>query len=90
MSHPNEKHITRDTEEAMRSQDAHSIASGAGVKGSAAGEFVPAAEENEHNRSHAAHLDQQADEHTKPEGNLRQGSYPGGRREPPQGQGRSK
>ncbi len=36
-----------------------------------------------HERSHAAHLnDDTAKPHTKPEGNLRQGSHPGGRRQP--------
>ena len=36
-----------------------------------------------HARSHAAHLeDGQAQPHTKPAGNLRQGSYPTGRRQP--------
>jgi hypothetical protein len=39
--------------------------------------------EGVHNRSHAAHLKEgQSKPHTKPEGNLRQGSHPGGRRQP--------
>ncbi len=35
-----------------------------------------------HKRSHAAHLDSGGSEHTKPAGNLRQGSYPTGRKQP--------
>jgi hypothetical protein len=36
-----------------------------------------------HNRSHAAHLESgHGEPHTKPAGNLRQGSYPTGRRQP--------
>ncbi len=36
-----------------------------------------------HERPHAAHLkDDTAKPHTKPEGDLRQGSHPGGRRQP--------
>jgi len=38
--------------------------------------------EGVHNRSHAAHLEDQGKPHTKPEGNLRQGSHPGGRKQP--------
>ena len=37
---------------------------------------------NVHKRSHAAHLDSGGEEHTKPAGNLRQGSYPTGRKQP--------
>ena len=38
---------------------------------------------NLHNRSHAAHLDQGgAEPRTKPVGDLRQGSYPTGRKQP--------
>ena len=35
-----------------------------------------------HKRSHAAHLNSGGEEHTKPAGNLRQGSYQTGRRQP--------
>jgi hypothetical protein len=36
-----------------------------------------------HNRSHAAHLDSGgAEPRTKPAGDLRQGSHPGGRKQP--------
>jgi hypothetical protein len=45
---------------------------------------VPEAEEGNHPRSHAAHLGDDAREHTKPAGDLRQGSSPGALREPPQ------
>lgn len=38
---------------------------------------------NVHNRSHAAHLNEEHGKpHTKPAGDLRQGSYPTGRRQP--------
>ncbi|MGI4758887.1 MAG: hypothetical protein ACRYGF_18815 [Janthinobacterium lividum] len=43
----------------------------------------------EHAHSHAAHLHTPGDVHSKPEGNLRQGSEPGARREPPQDPGRN-
>lgn len=43
----------------------------------------PVASKNVHNRSHAAHLEEDAGTpHTKPSGNLRQGAYPTGRRQP--------
>jgi hypothetical protein len=45
---------------------------------------VPEAEEGNHPRSHAAHLGDDARDHTKPAGDLRQGSAPGALREPPQ------
>lgn len=36
-----------------------------------------------HNRSHAAHLEQgRGEPHSKPAGELRQGSYPNGRKQP--------
>jgi hypothetical protein len=36
-----------------------------------------------HNRSHAAHLEQgRGEPHTKPAGDLRQGTYPNGRKQP--------
>lgn len=42
-----------------------------------------AADDKLHARSHAAHRDSGAAEpHPKPAGNLQQGSYPGGRKEP--------
>lgn len=44
---------------------------------------VPAPEDGGHAHSHAAHLDESATPHTKPAGNLRQGSAPGALREPP-------
>lgn len=44
---------------------------------------VPPAETGGHARSAAAHLKGGGQEHTKPEGNLRQGSHPGALREPP-------
>ena len=45
---------------------------------------IPAAEHGNHDRSPAAHLNEQpVHDHTKPQGNLRQGSAPGARREPP-------
>jgi hypothetical protein len=44
---------------------------------------VPPAENGGHPHSAAAHLKVGGAEHTKPEGNLRQGSHPGALREPP-------
>ena len=44
---------------------------------------VPMPENGGHAHSAAAHLGPSAQPHTKPEGNLRQGSAPGARREPP-------
>jgi len=42
-----------------------------------------------HSKSHAAHLETGKDEpHTKPAGDLRQGSHPGARRQPNGGHGR--
>lgn len=42
-----------------------------------------AEDQNVHTRSHAAHRDSgPVEPHSKPAGNLRQGSYPGGRKEP--------
>lgn len=38
--------------------------------------------ETAHPRSHAAHLHSHGKADSKPEGNLRQGSHPGGRRQP--------
>lgn len=49
---------------------------------------IPAADLGGHARSHAAHPHGGAED-TKPAVNLRQGSNPGGRREPPRGQGRT-
>jgi hypothetical protein len=45
---------------------------------------VPEAQEGNHPRSHAAHLGNDGRDHTKPAGDLRQGSTPGALREPPQ------
>lgn len=45
---------------------------------------IPAAEEGNHARSHAAHLHAPVDANTKPAGNLRQGAAPGALRQPPQ------
>ena len=44
---------------------------------------VPPAESGGHARSAAAHLQVGGNQHTKPEGNLRQGSHPGALRQPP-------
>lgn len=44
---------------------------------------VPPADNGGHAHSAAAHLEIGGSEHTKPAGNLRQGSHPGARREPP-------
>ncbi len=44
---------------------------------------VPPAENGSHAHSPAAHLEIGGKEHTKPAGNLRQGSHPGALREPP-------
>jgi hypothetical protein len=48
------------------------------------GSAIPAPEDGGHAKSHAAHLHTEGDAHTKPAGNLRQGSGPGELREPPQ------
>jgi len=44
---------------------------------------IPPAENGVHRHSAAAHLELGGAEHTKPEGNLRQGSHLGALREPP-------
>jgi hypothetical protein len=49
---------------------------------------IPIPENGSHEKSHAAHLGGAAHEHTKPQGNLRQGAAPGELREPPQEIGR--
>ena len=46
-------------------------------------EAVPPAENGGHPHSAAAHLESTGQPHTKPAGNLRQGSHPGALREPP-------
>lgn len=66
------------SQEAMHEADAHNLSKTSQTP-------VPAAEEGGHARSHAAHLGTADEPHTKPEGNLRQGSAPGELREPPQG-----
>jgi hypothetical protein len=49
---------------------------------------VPEPETGNHPHSHAAHLGNDNDEHTKPAGDLRKGSAPGALRQPPQEVGR--
>lgn len=56
------------------------------VKGQHA-DAVPG-DDKAHAHSHAAHLQAEGNEHTKPAGNLRQGAEPGALREPPQDPGR--
>ena len=76
------KHASRATEESMHENDEH-------LQAERGSDAVPPADLGGHSKSHAAHPQGEA-EHTKPAGNLRQGSHPGARREPPQGQGRAK
>ena len=45
---------------------------------------VPAPEGGTHSRSHAAHLSSDASQHTKPEGNISQGTMVGELRQPPE------
>jgi hypothetical protein len=73
-----DKSASRAALEAMREQDAHTEQKEA--------ETLPEGDAPGHPRSHAAHLNQPGPVHTKPAGNLREGSSPGERREPPQGQ----
>lgn len=61
---------------AMQDADRHN------VEGDAA-DPVPPAEDGGHSHSAAAHLEIGGKAHTKPAGNLRQGSHPGALREPP-------
>jgi hypothetical protein len=67
------------SEEAMLENDAHQAA---GSQGDSEGRKV---QEEFHERSHAAHLNAKGKQHTKPEGNLRQGPAPGALRQPPEG-----
>lgn len=77
-THPND-------EQAMKDFDAHAI-------DASTADPVPLPDQGGHAHSHAAHLGQKASKYAndkenaqnKPEGNLRQGAYPAGRREPPQ------
>jgi hypothetical protein len=66
-------------EAAMHEADAHTI----GEDMNETVDPVPPAENGSHSRSAAAHLKTPGSPHTKPEGNLRQGSNPGALREPP-------
>ena len=75
-AHPDKHAKHSPTEKAMQEVDSH-------VPG-AEGDPIPAPDEGSHSRSHAAHLDAGGDTHTKPAGNLRQGSAPGALRQPPQ------
>jgi hypothetical protein len=67
-------------EAAMHKQDAHNVQK-QHPEGRA--NATPPAEKGGHPHSAAAHLEADGAEHTKPEGNLRQGSHPGALREPP-------
>lgn len=49
---------------------------------------IPMPDRGGHEKSHAAHVGGNVHDHTKPEGNLRQGAAPGELREPPQEIGR--
>jgi hypothetical protein len=72
-----EKSVSRASQEAMREMDEHNAQRDA--------DKVPLTEVPGHPRSHAAHLNEKGSPHTKPEGDLRQGSSPGELREPPGG-----
>jgi hypothetical protein len=71
--------MSRASEEAMLEHDAHQ------AHGNQGGPEERKLQEEFHDRSHATHLDTTGKQHTKPEGNLRQGSAPGARRQPPEG-----
>ncbi len=45
---------------------------------------IPAPEGGTHSRSHAAHLSTDAGQHTKPQGNISQGTMVGELRQPPE------
>ena len=76
-----EHHASPASEQAMRENDAH-------TRKTNSHDAVPG-DDVAHAHSHAAHLvEDQKDTKTKPEGNLRQGSEPGARREPPMDIGR--
>jgi hypothetical protein len=68
------------SEVAMHEQDAHTLQKQHPEQHADA---LPPAENGGHQHSVAAHLGVGGAEHTKPEGNLRQGSHPGALREPP-------
>lgn len=67
-------------EAAMHEEDAHTLEN---QHPEQRRDAVPPAETGGHAHSAAAHLKTGGAEHTKPEGNLRQGSHPGALREPP-------
>ena len=74
-AHP--EHMSSSEKKAIAEADQHT------VEGVAANP-IPAPEDGGHAKSHAAHLHEAGDVHSKPAGNLRQGSGPGELREPPQ------
>ena len=61
---------------AMEENDLHTMVGGEA-------DAIPPAESGGHSQSAAAHLHGGGEPHTKPAGNLRQGSNPGALREPP-------
>ncbi len=67
---------SRASQQAMHDMDAHTVAA-------QNTDATPAPDEGGHAHSHAAHLHEPGNVHTKPEGNLRQGSDPGALRQPP-------
>ncbi len=73
-----DKGASRASLDAMLDMDAHNRETDA--------ETIPEGDAEAHSRSQAAHLHESGSVHTKPAGNLRQGSAPGERREPPQGE----
>lgn len=75
-AHPDKHAKHNAAEKAMHEADVHAP----GIEA----DPIPAPDTGNHPRSHAAHLDAGADAHTKPAGNLRQGSEPGALRQPPQ------
>jgi hypothetical protein len=75
---PNEE-LSRASEEAMLENDAHQ------VDRNQDGSDGRKVQQEFHEPSQAAHLNANKKQHTKPEGNLRQGSAPGALRQPPKG-----
>jgi hypothetical protein len=69
-------HLSEVIQKALHEADAHNLEG-------ASADPIPAPENGNHARSHAAHLGGHVDEHTKRAGNLRQGAAPAERREPP-------
>ena len=83
MSQPHETSAKKKgnaVEVAMQEMDSHTVEK---QHQEQLADAIPPADHGGHRHSAAAHLEVGGAEHTKPEGNLRQGSHPGALREPP-------